>query len=197
MPSLPEVLRAATHELHGRAERAGVMGALLQGQLERARYVALLRNLHALYEALEARELPVASLRRTEALAADLQALHGADWDRAYSLSRAARDYVARLEHAQAPALAAHAYVRYLGDVHGGQILKAIVRRLYGLSEHGGTAFYDFGPESTLSELRASLRSSLSALTYDARDTDRAADESRWAFEQHIRLFEELAAGVA
>jgi heme oxygenase len=192
MPSLPEALRAATRELHGRAERAGVMGELLRGRLARERYVALLRNLHGLYVALEARELPVASLKRAQALADDLTALHGAGWAQAHGICRAADEYIARLATADAPALAAHTYVRYLGDVHGGQILAPLVRRLYGLRERAGTLFYDFGSEAAVAHKRACLRSELAALKYAEHEVNHARSEARWAFNQHIRMFEEL-----
>jgi heme oxygenase (biliverdin-producing, ferredoxin) len=193
MPSLPEMLRVSTRELHVRAERAGVMGELIRGQLAREGYVALLRNLHGLYEALEARPLPVASLRRTEALAADLDAIHGSGWVRAFGLCESTREYIARLQRADAPALAAHVYVRYLGDLHGGQILSAIVRGAYGLSGRLGTAFYDFGLDDDVVELRTSVRTGLASLTFAAPEMQQAATEAAWAFDQHIKLFEEVA----
>jgi heme oxygenase len=194
MSSLPEVLRAATRDLHRRAERAGVMGELLRGRLPRRLYVALLRNLHALYGALEARDLPVSSLARTRALAADLDVLHGTGWAQAHPLAPSMRQYVRRLDIATPVALAAHIYVRYLGDLHGGQVLAAVVRRAYGLPCGAGTSFYDFGTEQDVAELRARVRLSLAALRLDARQCDEAAAEACWAFEQHVLLFEELGA---
>lgn len=194
MPSLPEMLRAATWDLHANAERAGVMGQLLRGRLPRPRYVALLRNLHALYDTLEAQALPVPSLRRAEALAADLDALHGEGWAVAHPLADAARVYRHRLEGASQPALAAHAYVRYLGDLHGGQTLAARVQRAYDLPSNGpGLAFYAFGPAPRVTELRRDLRQSLGDLTFGDDERAVAGREARWAFEQHIRLFSELA----
>ena len=84
--------------------------------------------------------------------------------------------------------------VNVLGDVHGGQVLAPLVRRLYTLPAGRGTAFYDFGNERRLAELRTGLRASLAALAWAAHDIERAVLEARWAFEQHIRLFGELAA---
>ena len=52
--ALPERLKLETRLLHGAAERSGAMAALLAGRLPRAGYVAMLRNLQALYTALEA-----------------------------------------------------------------------------------------------------------------------------------------------
>lgn len=42
--------------------------------------------------------------------------------------------------------LLAHAYVRYLGDLSGGQLIAAKIRRVYGIPPPpaGGTAFYEF-----------------------------------------------------
>lgn len=44
----------------------------------------------------------------------------------------------------QAPLLLAHAYVRYLGDLSGGQIIGGRIKRAYSLKDKDGTAFYDF-----------------------------------------------------
>lgn len=192
MTSLPDVLRAATRDLHGRAERSGVMAELLHGRLPRARYVGLLRNLHGLYQALEARELPVDSMHRAAALAEDLAILHGAGWERDHPLAPAMADYVERLQRATPPALAAHAYVRYLGDLHGGQVIARLVRRVYALPLAQGTRFYEFGDDEAVLALRTRLRGVLAGLPFDAAAVEEAATEARWAFAQHIRLFEEL-----
>ena len=46
-------LRQATQDLHGVAERSGMMPSLLRGQLSRRDYTRLLRNLQLIYAALE------------------------------------------------------------------------------------------------------------------------------------------------
>lgn len=46
---------------------------------------------------------------------------------------------------AQASGLLAHAYVRYLGDMSGGQFILARVKRAYGLKSDTGAEFYAFG----------------------------------------------------
>lgn len=58
--------------------------------------------------------------------------------------------YVSRIEE-QAPAadptsLLAHSYVRYLGDLSGGQIIRGMVSKTYGLDENAGPglSFYAF-----------------------------------------------------
>ena len=51
---LADALRQGTHSLHTEVERSTFMRTLLRGQMERTSYCLLLRNLHALYAALEA-----------------------------------------------------------------------------------------------------------------------------------------------
>lgn len=207
--SLPERLRLATRALHQATERSGAMAALLAGRLPREGYVALLRSLHALYAALEAalptggpsphpaldalcRVLPAG---RAAALADDLNALHGPTWPTAWAPMPAALAYAQRLQSqadAASPRLAAHAYVRYLGDLHGGQVLQRLVRRHYGFEGEAGTRFFDFGPEPQVLALRQALRDALDRLPLQADEAEAVVDEACWAFRQHQQLFEEL-----
>lgn len=184
------------------------MSALLRGVLPREGYTRLLRNLHALYSALEAalQQRPVHAAwacvdhpaqHRSNALAADLRLLHGADWATALPLATAAVAYAARLQvlgKAGSPALVAHVYTRSLGDLHGGQILQGRVARMLGLPAGSGTAFYDFGPEQTVLALRQRLRMALANLPATAAEEDGIVAEACWAFQQHVNLFNELAA---
>ena len=63
-------------------------------------------------------------------------------------------DYVSRIRtlsasDASAPLLIAHAYVRYLGDLSGGQVIKRRLMKVYDLPETGeGVRFYEFGSAS-------------------------------------------------
>ncbi len=203
-PGLAERLRAETWPLHREVERAGIMPALLRGQVSRQGYGALLRQLHALYAALEdalrhhAGSAPLApiampALFRTEALAADLMALAGPHWPD-WPLCPAAEDYVARLREidAREPArLAGHAYVRYLGDLSGGQTVGRVVREALGLPAEA-LRFYDFGGAGD--ELAMRFRGGLANC---GGDPDAIIDEAKLAFRLHARLFEELAADAA
>jgi heme oxygenase len=209
-PTLADRLRAETRDLHAAAERAGAMGDLLAGRLPSAGYTALLRSLHVIYDALERalderRSDPrIAPLRRralyrTAALEADLAALHGADWAAALAPAPSAVAYGERIERLAAEgsaALAAHAYVRYLGDLHGGQVLAALVRRCFALEGGAGTAFYRFGDEATVVAHRQALREALATLPLTLAEADAVVAEARWAFEQHVRLFEAIAAAM-
>jgi heme oxygenase len=200
---LAQRLKLATRELHTEVERSGVMAALLGGRLERAGYVALLRNLHAIYAALE-RSLAAAAgedliaplelqaLARGPRLADDLDHLHGPGWAGDLPLTAAASAYAERVRVAAPAALVAHAYVRYLGDLSGGQLLARLVSGRYGLAGGAGTRFYDFGGEVAASALKRDLRAALAALAPAADEAATIVDEACWAFRQHRALFEEL-----
>ena len=211
--ALPERLRLETRALHAATERSGAMAALLAGRLPRPVYVQMMRNLHALYEALETAlqvhgaaeavaALQAAPLARAPALAEDLALLHGPGWAEALPLAATTQHYVARLQalaraapSEAAPPLVAHAYVRYLGDLHGGQVLQRLVGRHYGLGAEAGapgTRFYDFGATPQVLALRQQLRAALGALPFDEAEQDTVVAEACWAFEQHRGLFIEL-----
>jgi heme oxygenase (biliverdin-producing, ferredoxin) len=203
--SLSARMRAATKDLHAAVERAGAMGSLLQGKLSRAGYLALLRNLHAIYRALEAglAPQPVPAtwrvLARADALERDLDALLGPGRTAAPALQPAAVSYVAHLQGLAAarPALlAAHAYVRYLGDLNGGQVLARLVAKALHLQPGEAVAFYDFGPAERVAELAQAFRQDLDAWPRDALEADALVDEARSAFERHRELFEQLGSGA-
>jgi heme oxygenase len=203
---LSQQLKAATAAMHRRAERSVFMARLLHGEIERAQYVALLHNLQALYAALEGALLrhadhpavaPVAlpALWRSRAIAADLHFL--AEGAALPPLTPAMQQYVQRLRSLQACApalLVAHAYVRYLGDLNGGQALRRVVARSLALAGDGGTRFYDFGGGDASKRLAQRFRDGLAALAPHWPDPHPLIDEAVDAFDRHCRLFEELAA---
>jgi heme oxygenase (biliverdin-producing, ferredoxin) len=209
--SLARRLRDETRALHVAAERSGVMRALLRGALDRAAYARLLRALHVLYAALErgladhAERPAVAAvhdpaLARADRLAQDLDLLAGPGWAGALPVPAAARAYAARLDHlaaADPDLLVAHAYVRYLGDLSGGQHVARAVRRALALEGTRGTAFYEFPALGDLDAFKGAYRAALDALPVDAAGAARLVGEARWAFAAHVALFEALDATPA
>ena len=207
--TLLERLRTATWPLHRAVERAGIMPALLRGALPVATYAALLDNLKCIYAALEAGLLqhgadprigPVCrpALFRHAAIEADLACLaatYPALADRMHVPVPAAQAYAARLQKlaSDAPvALVAHTYVRYLGDLNGGQALGRTVQRMLGSAE--ATRFYGFGTIAEVTLQAAALRAALDALPLSPTEADGVVAEAQWAFRQHGLLFEALAA---
>lgn len=206
--SLADRLKLGTHALHREVERSGMMPAFLRGTISRERYCLLLRNLHAIYSSLEAaltehRQSPAIeaihspALARSAALAADLDHLHGSGWQTALPLTTPARRYAAHLQAlaAEAPSkLVAHAYVRYLGDLNGGQILRRIARAALRLPETGdGTRFHEFAAPG-VDALAAAFRAGLDHIVLPEAELDAIVREAQCSFRLHAELFEALAA---
>jgi len=187
-------LRQATAARHREVEDSALISRLLRGQLDRHDYCRLLRNLHPIYATLEARlpetALPQAirdpRLARRAALEADLETLHGPDWQQ-LPLTVAAHAYQAHLQTLDAVRLGAHAYVRYLGDLAGGQPLGRIVGDCYGV----GVAFHRF-PEPGAGPLAAAFRAALDTLPLAEAEAQTMVDEAVSAFARHAALFAAL-----
>ena len=200
---LPDMLRAATWPLHTEVEKTGVMRRILAGRFDRWLYLALLRNLAAIYDALEpllARHathpwlaaIHDPSLARAHALRDDLRVL-GADVQAMVLPSTQA--YVDRLRvlGVEAPKLlVAHAYVRYLGDLSGGQVLRRIVRRTLELSGSDGTRFYEFGDDASVAARARAFRQGLASIPADHAAALELIGEAQRAFALHAALFREL-----
>lgn len=209
-PPLSQRLRQVTAAHHARVERSGPMPALLRGELGRSAYCALLRNLHPIYHELERAltqhathpglaGLDIEGLPRCAALEADLDTLHGDGWADALPLVDAAAGYAARLRELSASRpelLLAHVYVRYLGDLQGGQILRRIVARCFALDGEAGTRFYRFGTHAP-ADLSARLRAALDGPSRDDATRADIAREAEAAFLRHVDVFEALPVGDA
>lgn len=197
-------LRAATWPLHRQAEGSALMRRLLAGRFDRNLYAALLSSLHAIYAALEAALDGAArharlsgvverTLYRRDALADDLRALCGG---RAPPPAAVAQRYAERLAALAVDAperLLGHAYVRYLGDLNGGRVLARAVARALG--DEAPRAFYDFGSAASAAAQAAALRGALDAVALTSDERDALVDEAVWAFDAHLALFADLAAG--
>lgn len=204
--NLPGRLKRATAALHAQAERAGIMPDLLRGKIDRRGYCRLLRNLHDIYVVLEGElaahatndciaPIYATELRREAAIATDLHALHGTDWERDIDIATTCAEYTRRLREigeSRPELLVAHAYVRYLGDLSGGQMLLAIVANALQISGDG-VRFYEF-PEPGAAALAAHFRAGLKSIHTEEATVADIVKEAILAFELHVRLFEELAA---
>jgi heme oxygenase len=200
---LPEALRDATWPLHREVERSELMRRLIAGRFDRAQYVALLVNLGVIYRALEpalerlARHPWLAPIRapalaRCAAIEADLRDLGSSA---SAAPARAATRYAERLgtlERAAPGLLAAHAYVRYLGDLSGGQRLARVVARTLGLQPPAGLRFYDFGGAAASAALAQEFRRGLASIPASGADEEALVDEACHAFRLHAELFDEL-----
>lgn len=205
---LDSALREATSALHRELERSPFMSRMLAGQLQSGEYLRWLDCLVLVYGALErglqanaAHPVLAPFIRlgicRLPALEEDL-----AYWQHrphaAVAPAAAALAYANRLRTVAADEpelLLAHAYVRYLGDLSGGQPLRRAVAGMPDSAGGAGTAFYDFGsrPEvqALAEQLRAALRQAGTVATALGCFGSIVA-EAVSAFRRHGELFAEL-----
>ncbi|KII90619.1 hypothetical protein PLICRDRAFT_39195 [Plicaturopsis crispa FD-325 SS-3] len=248
---LSALIRASTAARHATAQTISPgAGWLLRGELDPAEYARYLVMIHALYSTLEdlldehkdnavlAACYNPTVLSRKAALEADINHLlslpsfHTADatltpatW-KSHPHPPALTTYLDRLHFlakSEPHTLLAHSYIRYLGDLSGGQIIRRRIQKAYAL---GGTPGDDsdeslYGetvPGLTFYEFPAQTEGQIAGMTEMKRikenfrqGMDRAGDvykdadamkrvkadiiaEAHLAFQMHNGLFDTLAA---
>ena len=201
------MLDRATGPAHRAAERSPFLTSLLAGRLGRQAYVDLAAQHRALYGALEAAVAATAGdvvvapffapeLARVPALDADLEHLAGPCWHTGTATLPATARYCARLGLLGATwpgGVLAHHYVRYLGDLSGGQVIARALRRVYGL-DGCGTSFYRFDDVPSPRAFKARYRARLDALPWPDDERSRFVDEVVGAFGATTDVLEELMA---
>jgi len=199
--SLSKVLRERTSALHTEAERSGVINDILRQKADRRSYALLLRNLLPAYEKMEQalerqhgsatlRVFAQPALRRAERIAADLEALSGADWICSLPLLTAGELYAARVQAAgegDGSRLLAHAYVRYFGDLSGGQVLKRLLGKSLKLGPQS-LSFYDFPGISDLKAVKDDMRDAIDQSGAGSVDVEPIILEGIRAFEHNIEV---------
>lgn len=198
---LSAALRALTADAHAAAESSACFAALSTGQVTRAQAGGLAARLLPVYEALESAArvwaddpivgaLVVPGLDRADRLRADLVAL---DLSPA-PVSTAAARYAARvaqLAPASRSAFVAHHYTRYLGDLSGGQVIRAALHRHLGLDATNGASFYVFDGLRP-GQVKRAYRAALDALPLTSAERAELIAESLVAYRLNTALAAEL-----
>ncbi len=204
------VLRRATFQVHERAHHSTYMDALLGGRLDLADYATLVIQYWHVYGAIEdgadrladdpvVGAFAIDGLRRRPGIAADLAFLRGPDWADDLSALPATEAYAERVRALAATwpgGWVAHHYTRYLGDLAGGQAVRGLLRRTYGVVGEGAR-FYDFASLGPVPRFRSHYRGLLDAAPWDEVERARIAEEAQEAFELNIAMLAELAGTVA
>lgn len=198
--SLSLAMRDGSRAEHDAAEQSPFISELLAGRVDTDGYVDYLMRLQMIYTAIEDavrahREDPLVAavydpaLERHRALAADLE--HWAPGTRRQVNSAAAQAYQDRIARADwTGALVAHHYVRYLGDLSGGQAIGRMLDRAFGLGG-AGLSFYDFPMRPK--PYKDAYRARLDELGLSSRENVRIVDEVKIAFGLNQAVFDELS----
>ncbi len=198
-------LRASTLPAHDRANHSVYMNALLGGELTLEGYTRLAIQYYFIYRAIEqasdklAKD-PVAGkfvfdeLRRLPNLERDLEHLVGPDWRETVRPLASTERYVRRVGEASdwSGGFVAHHYTRYLGDIAGGQVIRRLLERKYGV-DAAGSLFYHFDQLGSAPKFRDNYREQLNTAPWSDAERARLIDEAIVAFECNIAVFDELA----
>ncbi|AKK06559.1 heme oxygenase [Corynebacterium mustelae] len=199
-------LKTSTADAHERAEHSTFMSDLLEGRLDVNAFIALQQQSWLFYTALEeatdavresgfAVDLLDPVLNRKETLARDLEKLCGADWESGIITLPATRAYIDRLndirDTVDGPRLVAHHYVRYLGDLSGGQVIGRMMQRHYDV-DADALSFYDFPEIEKLKPYKDEYRAKLDALELTDEEHTRLVNEASDAFIFNHNLFAAL-----
>jgi heme oxygenase len=127
-------------------------------------------------------------LNRTENLEKDLAFYYGDNWQAEIVPSEAGKVYVERIKeisNSEPELLVAHSYVRYMGDLSGGQALKNIVRSALSLPTDQGTNFHQFDAFPSVEarrEFKGKYRDALNSLPVDNELIEKIVAEANDAF---------------
>ena len=204
-----ERIKAGTDAAHRETEQSRFVGALLAGELTSDGYAELLAQTYLVYCELEDAGRthtgnPVASpflhdeLLRVPSLEADLEFLRGPSWRETVAALPATTRYVERLREVayEWPAgFVAHHYIRYMGDLSGGQIIRRMLERAYGYTTDG-LQFYIFGEIPKPKVFKDTYRAKLDAAPLTPEDQQRVIDEVNFAYRLNGDLFAALEADI-
>jgi len=179
-------IREATKEQHRRAEQQEFVKTLMSGEIHPRLYATFLYNQSYCYGVLEKwagyqgllDHLP--GIARAEKLANDCQNL----WVRITpqpEITDSTKRYAEHIDNIRRePAkLFAHVYVRYLGDLYGGQMIKT--------RTPGNNTYLDF---DNAKELIQAIRETIN--DYMSTDTNDVIAEAKICFEYATELFKEM-----
>ena len=195
-------LHSRIGKAHHKAEGMTFSRALLAGDASPRQLAALMRALAPAYAFLEQEapdlafslgsdSIPWHDLARTTALRHDLAILAGVA---ATPVSAAAAIWMKQLQQQarQAPhRLMAHVYVRYGGDLSGGQQLAAQANAILHKAGLPALSFWSF--TAPITELKLALHDGFEEMELSAAEEEELLDEAVQAFHATQRLLAELA----
>lgn len=175
-------LKELTAEVHKNAERQAFVIEIFKGKVEPKRYAEFLYNQHAIYDILEATAMmhglfnDMPTVRRAPNIMEDFNELWGTDEKPELKLStKKYMDHIFKIRE-DIDKVMAHVYVRHMGDLSGGQILKKKVP--------GSGKLYQF--DDDVQAIKEKIRS---------KCKDSMADEAKICFEYATELFKEMQDG--
>lgn len=172
-------LKELTWEHHKRAERQDFVKVLMSGEIDPRLYATFLYNQHPMYNLLEVLAMnhglfnDIGEVRRAPTILEDYNELWE-DKENTPELLPVTKEYMDHLMSIkdEPNKLMAHIYVRHMGELSGGQMIKRKIP--------GEGRFYQF---ENANELKEKIR---------AKIDDSMADEAKLVFDFATQTFKEL-----
>lgn len=202
---LAKLLGKNTAQVHHQLEGTSFGRKWSKGTISETEYVMYLADLYCIYYEMERQleswghvsclsSLQIKGLYRTEALKKDMNYFN-VPFNAA---GAASQDYQKRLwicGNQKPHLLIAHIWVRYMGDLFGGQMAKKNIEERW----PGGTAFYEYDQLKQDNQITeparfvAPFRKILNQLDLTSNEKLEVVEEAVWAFDQHLKIFQELS----
>ncbi len=205
--SIAMMLREGTAEKHQETEKVPYLRAIFRGGLDAQTYTYQLESLLAVYTVMEElyrqnKDNPILAklyfptLFRENSLKEDIASFQKKFGTKLRgSVSKATQGYIDHIKNTaktKPELLVAQAYVRYLGDLSGGQAIKKVVAKTFELEGNEGTAFYEFPEIEDLMAFKGIYRQNLDTLPLDESQKAELLEEAKVTFDLNKFLFIEL-----
>jgi len=172
---MSKTLKELTFEQHQKAEHSWYAKQMITGRVDYDVYHKYLVNQYAAYDVLESNYgVPITGLGRSNAIMQDIEFFTPNEFELYPSIQRYVEHVSNGLTNAQH---AGHVYVRYMGDLSGGQIFGDKVP---------GTGFY-YKFNTPAEELKQAIRDYL-----DKFPQEEVANEAKIVFDFASALFEDI-----
>lgn len=199
-------LKQAGKEDHDKVEQAAVIRAIFDGSISEKEYMDYLACLYEVYSQLEKElclqesnpqvaPLIIPDIFRASTIKADLKAFG----DEGHKPNQQAREYRAHLQFLgqyRPHLLIAHAYLRYLGDLFGGQMIARKLKERFDdkLNFHDFTALCQAQKIKNPTVFAIKFREILDALPLDEEQKNEILEEVAAGYRRHEMMFKQLRA---
>lgn len=208
--TLREALKMGVWKEHEEAENGVFTQAIMKGTITRETYRQFLAELREIYMAIEEMtELnkdnpcfgPIyfpTEMNRLKSLEEDLEFFYGSDWhEKVKPMTESAKEYAARIRDigkTDPILLVAHSYVRYIGDMSGGQQLKYKLSKHLQLPDSGeGVHFFIFNEIDNIKQFKNFYFGNMNSIEASTEEIEKLVKEAKMAFVFNIKLFKEMS----
>jgi len=201
-----KLLREGVWDIHSMADSSTVAQDMQESRTTFEDMRKITAGLYYIYNALEDtiqkhKDDPFVSkiyypeLLRKEHIIEDLKFYFGENYLEQIYPTVAILLYISRINYVakhEPMLLIAHAYVRYMGDLSGGQMIKDMIRNALNLPDENGTKFYEFDKIKDIMEFKKNYRASLDTLDLTDEQIKAIIGEANIAFLYNVNFFREI-----